>query len=55
MLSYLSKEDRQVFIELFYNGKTVKEVAEERNISQDAIYQRISRGRKRMKKKGLSE
>lgn len=54
-LSCLSKEDRDIFLYLFYKGLTVGEVSEIYNLSQDTIYKRISRGRSKMKEKRRQE
>lgn len=54
-LSCLNEEDRTIFLKLFYEGLSVEELAEENKISQDAIYQRISRGRKKMRRQGYNE
>ncbi len=49
LLQNLSKADRELFYKLFYEGFSTKEVACSENMSEDAIYKRVSRARKKMK------
>lgn len=50
-LSSLSTLDREIFIYLFYQGLTVKEVSEIYSISTDSIYKRVSRARENFREK----
>ncbi len=49
LLKNLNVSDRELFYKLFYEGFTVKELAFSENVSEDAIYQRVSRARKKIK------
>ncbi len=49
LLQNLTKADRELFYKIFYEGFTVKEVAFSENVSEDAIYKRVSRARKKIK------
>lgn len=46
LLNCLKEEDRSIFIQLFFNGKSYDEVAAEMGLDKDYLYNRVSRGRK---------
>ena len=48
LISCLSEEDKVIFIRLFWQGYSVDEVAAEIGKSRNVIYNRISRGRKKI-------
>lgn len=48
MLSCLGKEDQEIFLKLFYEEKDMEEVSREMGLKKETIYQRVSRGKKRM-------
>lgn len=48
-LSCLSDMDRDIFLKLYYEGFTVKELADTYNISTDNIYKRVSRARAKVR------
>lgn len=50
-LSSLSNLDREIFIYLFYQGLTVKEISEIYSLSTDSIYKRVSRARENFREK----
>ena len=50
LISALSSEDQQLFYELFYLGERKSTVAQHHNLSLDALYKRISRGRRKLRK-----
>lgn len=49
ILKYLSVFDKQLFIKLFVKEESVTEVSEEFNIKPSALYNRISRGKSKLK------
>ena len=49
LISSLSEEDQAIFLALFYEGQDVKEVAQAHQLSPNALYQRIHRGREKLK------
>lgn len=49
LLQNLRPEDRKIFIEYYIEEKTVKEIARDMNIKDDNIYNRISRGKKKLR------
>ncbi len=49
LLSYLSKEDQNIFIETYFNGKSAEEISINNNLSSSNIYNRLSRGRRKLK------
>ena len=50
VLSYLSDEDRELFIALFVEGMTYDELSKEWNVSKNALYSRVKRGRQKLNK-----
>ena len=51
LLCCLKQEDKDVFIKRYIEGKSMKEVALETGIKEEVIYNRISRGRKKLRRK----
>lgn len=49
MLSCLSGEDRELFLKLFYEEKNVEEVSRETGMKPETIYNRVSRGKRRIR------
>lgn len=49
LLGALSEEERYLFIELFLQGKSVGEMAEQLQVKPEVIYNRVSRGRKKLR------
>ena len=49
LLSALKPKDKEIFIRYYINEEKIRDIAEEINIKEDVIYNRISRGRKRIK------
>lgn len=50
ILSYLKKDDAMIFRLVYLEGLSMDEVAAKMNLSKTAIYGRISRGRKQIRK-----
>ena len=50
MLSCLNEDDRALFRQLFIDGVSAEEAAMQRGISRSNVYNRVSRGRKRIQK-----
>ena len=48
MLSCLKPKDRSIFLKLFYEDMDVEDVSREMGIKKSAIYQKVSRGRKKL-------
>lgn len=49
ILSCLKQEDRGIFLKLFYEGKDVEEVSDETGLKKEVIYNRVSRGRRKIR------
>ena len=49
LLSCLKMRDRQIFLKHYLGGKSVEEISEESGIKPSAVYNRLSRGRKRLR------
>ena len=49
LLSNLSEDDRRLFLDLFENGEPAERIARERHMKLSALYNRISRGRKKLR------
>ncbi|MFL0198032.1 sigma-70 family RNA polymerase sigma factor [Clostridium sp. WILCCON 0269] len=49
ILKNLSLLDKQLFTKLFLKGQSIKEVSEEFNIKPSVIYNRVSRGKSRLR------
>lgn len=54
MLSCLKEEDQKLFQQLFLEDLSVQQVAETLGISKDVVYNRVSRGRKQIRKHCVS-
>ena len=50
MLSSLSKEDQKIFKKLYFEEKGMDEISEDTGLSKSALYNRLSRGKKKMRK-----
>ena len=50
MLKYLKPEDRQLFLKLYVEEKTVEQVSQETGMKRETIYNRLSRGKKKLRK-----
>lgn len=55
LLKALNPLDRRLFIDLFIEDQTVEDVARKHNLSKANLYQRISRGRKKLRKEKLND
>lgn len=51
LFQHLSAEDRVVFEKLYFEEKDMNEVAAETGMSKSVLYNRISRGKKKMRKR----
>lgn len=51
LLNVLSEKDKNIFIKFYFEDKNVIEISNEINLSENVIYKRLSRGRKKMKLK----
>ena len=49
MLNALKPKDKEIFIRYYINEEKIRDIAEEININEEVIYNRISRGKKRIK------
>ncbi|MCI8638970.1 MAG: sigma-70 family RNA polymerase sigma factor [Coprococcus sp.] len=49
MLSCLNETDREIFLKLFYQEKNVDEVSRETGMKKEMIYNRISRGKRKIR------
>lgn len=49
MLSCLGEEDRELFLKLFYEDKNVEQVSRETGMKRETIYNRVSRGKRRIR------
>lgn len=49
ILACLNEEDRGLFLKLFYEDKDVDEVSRETGLKKAAIYNRVSRGRRKIR------
>ena len=49
LIASLSEEDQAIFLALFYEGQEVNEVARAHQLSPNALYQRVHRGREKLK------
>ncbi|MFJ8064547.1 sigma-70 family RNA polymerase sigma factor [Psychrobacillus sp. NPDC096426] len=50
MLVFLKKEDQLLFLQHYVEQKSVEELANERGIDKSVIYNRLSRGRRKLRK-----
>lgn len=49
MLSHLKEKDREIFIKLYVQEKEIEEIEKETGMSRDIIYNRVSRGKKKIR------
>lgn len=49
MLSCLSETDREIFLKLFYQEKDMDEVSRETGMKKEMIYNRVSRGKRKIR------
>lgn len=49
LLSNLSREDQKIFIETYFNNKSAEDISKEVDLKESAIYNRLSRGRKKLR------
>lgn len=50
LLNTLDKKDRNIFIKRYLRGESIKEISKDAGYSEEYIYTRISRARKKLKK-----
>lgn len=50
MLSCLNPEDRELFLKLYVDEMEPEEVSRQTGLKKDVIYNRVSRGRRRIRK-----
>lgn len=50
LLSELSESERQIFEQYFLEEATVKEISEKMGLKEPAVYQRLSRGKRKLRK-----
>ena len=50
ILNHLCDEDKRLFVQLFIEGKTYEELSKELEVSKNALYARVKRGRQKLKK-----
>ena len=50
LLQGLSEEDREIFVRLFWEEQDHDEISQEMNIPKNRLYNRISRGKKKLRK-----
>lgn len=55
LLSCLNEEDREIFFKLYVEEKSMDEISKETGMGKAVIYNRLSRGKQRMKKQYLKE
>ena len=55
MLSFLNPSDRELFLELYVEEKTVAQVSEETGIKKEVIYNRLSRGKEKIRRQFRAE
>ncbi len=55
LLSCLSESDRSLFWKLYVEEKPIEEVSQETGMKKAVIYNRISRGKRRVRKQYLNE
>ena len=49
-LQKLKKEDQEIFIQFYYNEKSIKEIAQTLNMSETKVKAKLFRGRRKLKK-----
>ncbi|OAA84025.1 sigma-70 family RNA polymerase sigma factor [Clostridium ljungdahlii] len=55
LLSKLKPRDKEIFIRRYFNGESTKEIAAKLNVNKEVINNRLSRGRKKLRKIIFSE
>ncbi|PJI09077.1 MULTISPECIES: sigma-70 family RNA polymerase sigma factor [Clostridium] len=50
LLNNLKIRDKEIFVKRYIKGEDIEEIAEEMNLTSISIYNRLSRGRKKLKK-----
>ncbi|WP_040327950.1 sigma-70 family RNA polymerase sigma factor [Clostridium ihumii] len=50
LLNCLKKEDRELFLKLYVEEKEINDISSEMGIKREAVYNRVSRGKKKLKK-----
>ena len=55
MLASLKPSDRELFLKLYVEEKTIEQVVEETGMKKDLIYNRISRGRQKIRRNFIGE
>lgn len=55
MLDCLKPRDREIFYKLYVEEKSIGEISQETGLKQDVIYNRLSRGRKKLRENMLEE
>lgn len=51
MLHNLSEEDRVIFRELYFENKNISEISKDTGLSKEVLYNRLSRGKKKIRRK----
>lgn len=51
LLSFLSEEDQFIFKKFYFEDRTAEEISEKINIKKENIYNRLSRGRRKIRRK----
>ena len=52
LLSCLSLEDKELFMRLYVNGESIESISKSVDLNKSAIYNRLSRAKKKLRKKG---
>lgn len=55
LLSKLKPQDKEIFVRKYLNDESTKEIASSLNVNKEVINNRLSRGRKKLKKLIFSE
>lgn len=55
LLDGLKEEDKEIFIDLFFEGKSYEEIAKKYGLNISTLYNRVSRGRKTLRKLAKEE
>ena len=50
VLNYLSEEDKKLFLDIYYDGKSYEEISKEMCVSKNSLYSRIKRARNKLRK-----
>ena len=53
MLNSLSEQDREIFKKLYFEGKNINEISEDTGLSRSVLYNRLSRGKKKLRKASI--